>query len=47
MIERVIRYGVKHGEGIVGEYAGVKLERIPFDVAYWKEWKKFILKVKF
>ena len=27
------------GEGIVGEYAGVKLERIPFDVAYWKEWK--------
>ena len=28
------------GEGIVGEYAGVKLERIPFDVAYWKEWKE-------
>lgn len=28
------------GEGIVGQYAGVKLERIPFDVAYWKEWKK-------
>ena len=28
------------GEGIVGEYAGVKLERLPFDVAYWKEWKK-------
>jgi len=27
------------GEGIVGEYAGVKLERIPFDVVYWKEWK--------
>ncbi|MGI9010312.1 MAG: DUF3179 domain-containing protein [Nitrososphaeraceae archaeon] len=27
-------------EGIVGEYAGVKLERIPFDVAYWKEWKE-------
>jgi hypothetical protein len=28
------------GEGIVGEYAGVKLERLPFDLAYWKEWKK-------
>jgi len=28
------------GEGIVGEYAGVKLERIPFDIAYWKEWKE-------
>jgi len=28
------------GEGIVGKYAGVKLERIPFDVAYWKEWKQ-------
>ena len=28
------------GEGIVGEYAGIKLDRIPFDVAYWKEWKK-------
>lgn len=28
------------GEGIVGEYAGIKLERIPFDVAYWKEWKE-------
>jgi hypothetical protein len=28
------------GEGIVGEYAGVKLERIPFDVACWKEWKE-------
>ena len=28
------------GEGIVGEYAGVKFERIPFDVAYWKEWKE-------
>lgn len=27
-------------EGIVGEYSGVELERIPFDVAYWKEWKK-------
>ncbi len=28
------------GEGIVGDYSGVKLERIPFDVAYWKEWKE-------
>ncbi len=28
------------GEGIVGKYAGVKLDRIPFDVAYWKDWKQ-------
>jgi hypothetical protein len=28
------------GEGIVGKYAGIKLERIPFDVAYWKDWKQ-------
>jgi hypothetical protein len=28
------------GEGIVGDYSGVKLERIPFDIAYWKEWKE-------
>ncbi|MGB5089687.1 MAG: DUF3179 domain-containing protein [Nitrososphaeraceae archaeon] len=28
------------GEGIVGNYAGIKLEKIPFDVAYWKDWKK-------
>lgn len=27
-------------QGIVGKYAGVMLERIPFDVAYWKEWKQ-------
>jgi hypothetical protein len=27
-------------QGIVGKFAGIKLERIPFDVAYWKEWKK-------
>lgn len=26
-------------QGIVGKLAGIKLERIPFDVAYWKEWK--------
>ncbi len=28
------------GQAIVGEYAGVKLERIPFDVASWKDWKR-------
>jgi hypothetical protein len=27
-------------QGIVGKYSGVKLERIPFDIAYWKEWKQ-------
>ncbi len=27
------------GQAIVGEYAGKKLERIPFDVAFWREWK--------
>jgi hypothetical protein len=27
-------------EGIVGKYAGTKLERIPFDVANWKNWKQ-------
>jgi hypothetical protein len=27
-------------EGIVGKYAGIKLEKIPFDVAYWKDWKQ-------
>jgi Protein of unknown function (DUF3179) len=27
-------------QGIVGKYAGVNLQRIPFDVANWKEWKK-------
>jgi hypothetical protein len=27
-------------QAIVGKLAGVKLERIPFDVAYWKEWKQ-------
>ena len=26
------------GEGIVGKYAGQKLQRIPFDIAYWKDW---------
>ena len=34
------------GEGIVGEYAGIKLERIPFDVAYWKEWKELYPETK-
>lgn len=27
-------------QGIVGKLAGVKLQRIPYDVAYWKEWKE-------
>lgn len=27
-------------QGIVGKYAGVNLQRIPFDVAKWKEWKE-------
>jgi hypothetical protein len=27
------------GQAIVGERAGKKLERIPFDVAFWREWK--------
>jgi Protein of unknown function (DUF3179) len=27
-------------EGIVGKYAGTKLERVPFDLAHWKEWKQ-------
>ena len=27
-------------EGIVGKYAGTKLERVPFDIAYWKQWKQ-------
>jgi hypothetical protein len=26
-------------QAIVGEHAGKKLERIPFDVAFWREWK--------
>jgi len=28
------------GEEIVGDYSGVKLQKIPFDVAYWKELTK-------
>ena len=27
-------------QGIGGTFTGIKLERIPFDVAYWKEWKQ-------
>ena len=27
-------------QAIVGKYAGQKLQRIPFDIAYWKEWKQ-------
>ena len=26
-------------QGIVGKFAGANLERIPFDLAYWKDWK--------
>jgi hypothetical protein len=28
------------GEGIVGTYASESLKRIPFDLAYWKDWKQ-------
>jgi len=28
------------GEGIVGTHAGENLKRIPFDLAYWKDWKQ-------
>jgi Protein of unknown function (DUF3179) len=28
------------GQAIVGNHAGIKLDRIPFDVAFWKEWKQ-------
>lgn len=28
------------GQAIVGSYSGVKLEEIPFDIAYWKDWKQ-------
>ena len=28
------------GKGIVGKYSGYDLKRIPFDLAYWKEWKE-------
>lgn len=34
------------GEGIVGKYAGIKLEKLPFDVAYWKDWKQLYPKSK-
>jgi hypothetical protein len=27
-------------QAIVGKFEGIKLERIPFDVSYWKEWKQ-------
>jgi hypothetical protein len=27
------------GQAIAGEHSGKKLERIPFDVAFWSEWK--------
>jgi hypothetical protein len=28
------------GQAIVGKQAGLKLDRIPFDVAFWREWKQ-------
>ncbi len=28
------------GQSIVGKYAGLKLQRIPFDISYWKDWKR-------
>jgi len=28
------------GQAIVGERTGYKLERVPFDVAYWEDWKE-------
>lgn len=28
------------GQAIVGKHSGVKLDKIPFDVAFWKEWKQ-------
>jgi hypothetical protein len=28
------------GQAIVGKHAGVKLDRIPFDVAFWRDWKQ-------
>ena len=27
-------------QSIVGELVGVKMERIPFDLTYWKDWKE-------
>jgi hypothetical protein len=26
-------------QGIVGKFAGANLDRVPFDLAYWKDWK--------
>lgn len=28
------------GQSILGKHAGLKLERVPFDVAFWREWKQ-------
>ena len=28
------------GQAIVGKHAGYKLDKLPFDVAFWKEWKQ-------
>jgi hypothetical protein len=34
------------GQSIVGQHAGLKLERVPFDVAFWKEWKQLYPETK-
>jgi hypothetical protein len=28
------------GQGIAGKYAGINLQKLPFDLAYWKDWKQ-------
>jgi len=28
------------GKGIAGKYSGYNLQRLPFDLAYWREWKQ-------
>jgi hypothetical protein len=28
------------GQGIIGKYSGQKLQRIPFDISYWRDWKQ-------
>lgn len=34
------------GQAILGKHSGVKLDRIPFDVAFWKEWKQLYPETK-
>lgn len=40
MIGLVILWSQALGQGIVGKHTGLKLERVPFDVASWKDWKQ-------